>query len=171
MRLDKFSNPIFNESDLFNLLYQKEETSLTDLEQLVLEPSIDLSYLESILGFSFKKYVEPSVQTIDQLDDFNQKKWFIPVEYQSFNIEDYCLGLCQSDQEKDRVFEEMKAFRHYKMIPVLQWLKYFVDKCLENNILWGVGRGSSVSSFVLYLLGVHQINPLKYNLDWHDFLR
>jgi DNA polymerase III alpha subunit len=54
---------------------------------------------------------------------------------------------------------------------LLQWLKYFVDTCLAENIIWGVGRGSSVSSFVLYLLNVHRIHSIKYNLDWREFLR
>ena len=57
------------------------------------------------------------------------------------------------------------------MIRILQWLKYFVDTCLANNIVWGVGRGSSVSSFVLYLLNVHRIDSIKYNLNWQEFLR
>ena len=33
------------------------------------------------------------------------------------------------------------------------------------------GRGSSVSSLVLHLLDVHQIDPVKYNLDYKEFLR
>jgi DNA polymerase III alpha subunit len=41
----------------------------------------------------------------------------------------------------------------------------------DNNIVWGVGRGSSVSSYVLYLLGVHRVNSLYYDLDIHEFLR
>jgi len=57
------------------------------------------------------------------------------------------------------------------MMDLLRWLKYFVDYCRDNKILWGVGRGSSVASYVLYLIGVHKIDPLKYNLDWQDFLR
>ena len=57
------------------------------------------------------------------------------------------------------------------MMPLLQWLKYLVDTCRANNIVWGVGRGSSVSSFVLFLIGVHKIDSIKYDLDWRDFLR
>jgi DNA polymerase III alpha subunit len=41
----------------------------------------------------------------------------------------------------------------------------------QNNVVWGVGRGSSVASYVLYLLGVHKIDSLKYNLDIHEFLK
>jgi DNA polymerase III alpha subunit len=41
----------------------------------------------------------------------------------------------------------------------------------KNNILWGVGRGSSVASFVLYLIGIHRINSLFYNLPIEEFLK
>jgi DNA polymerase III alpha subunit len=53
----------------------------------------------------------------------------------------------------------------------LQYLKYLVDVMTVNNVIWGVGRGSSVASYVLYKLGVHRIDSLHYNLDAREFLR
>ena len=73
--------------------------------------------------------------------------------------------------EQARVFEELAEFSTRNMTGLLQWLKYFVDTCMENNIVWGVGRGSSVASFVLYLIGVHKIHSIKYKLEWQEFLR
>ena len=57
------------------------------------------------------------------------------------------------------------------MIDLLRWLKYFVDTMRSNNLTWGVGRGSSVASYVLYLLGVHKVDSIKYKLDLKEFLR
>jgi len=54
---------------------------------------------------------------------------------------------------------------------LLRYMIYLVDFMRENNIVWGVGRGSSVASYVLYLIGVHRINSIQYGLDWHEFLR
>jgi len=48
---------------------------------------------------------------------------------------------------------------------------YLVDFMRENKIVWGVGRGSSTASFVLYLIGIHKINPIQFQLDWREFLR
>jgi len=48
---------------------------------------------------------------------------------------------------------------------------YMVQVMKDNHIVWGVGRGSSVSSFLLFLVGLHQINPIKYNLDIKEFIR
>jgi DNA polymerase III alpha subunit len=54
---------------------------------------------------------------------------------------------------------------------LLRYLKYLVDTMTQNRLIWGVGRGSSVASFVLYKLGVHRINSLHYELDPAEFLR
>jgi DNA polymerase III alpha subunit len=53
----------------------------------------------------------------------------------------------------------------------LRYLKYLVDTLKSNNMIWGVGRGSSVASYVLYLLGVHRIDSMFYDLDAREFLR
>jgi len=74
-------------------------------------------------------------------------------------------------QEWDRVQEELAAFGERGMYNLLRYMIYLVDFMRENDIVWGVGRGSSVASYVLYLIGVHKIDSLKYNLDWREFLR
>ena len=169
MRLDKFGNPIFNTQDIFKFLYQGK---LTNLKDLTVDYTEDIEKLEHVAGFTFSKFN-------DQLDSINiedfdlalQSDWFMPEEYKEFDVEEWCLSRCATTQQKERVYDEIAAYRNRKMIPLLQWTKHFVDTCNNNGIVWGVGRGSSVASFVLYLLGVHQIDSVKYNLDWQEFLR
>jgi hypothetical protein len=48
---------------------------------------------------------------------------------------------------------------------------YLVDFMRENKIVWGVGRGSSVASYILYIIGVHKVNSIQYGLDFHEFMR
>ena len=50
-------------------------------------------------------------------------------------------------------------------------VKILVDVSKENNIVLGVGRGSSVASYILYLLGIHKVDSLAYNLDIKEFLK
>ena len=57
------------------------------------------------------------------------------------------------------------------LFDLLNFLRYMVQVMRDNNIVWGVGRGSSVASYVLYLIGVHKIDSLYYDLDVTDFLR
>jgi DNA polymerase III alpha subunit len=57
------------------------------------------------------------------------------------------------------------------MIIVLKAMKYLVDTFRENNIVWGVGRGSSVASYALYLIGVHKVDSVKYELPITEFFK
>jgi DNA polymerase III alpha subunit len=80
-------------------------------------------------------------------------------------------GITSEEENYQRLIEELQEFRKRNMLDLLRWLKYFVDTAKQRNIIWGVGRGSSVASYVLYLIGVHKIDSIKYKLDWKEFLR
>jgi DNA polymerase III alpha subunit len=97
--------------------------------------------------------------------------WFIPNEYKNFDIEKYCLDCCQNQDETDRVVQELQLYKEHNMMPVLQCMKYIVDTLRKNNVLWGVGRGSSVASYCLFLIGVHKINSIKYQIPLEEFFR
>lgn len=169
MRLDKFANPIFNQTDLFNALYAGHLPPLSDV---ITEDSEEITNFSNISGIDFKK-INPdlSLLSIEQFDKQMQEHWFMPDEYYTFDIQEFCISKCASIEEQTRVIDELTEYTKRDMIKLLQWLKYFVDTCIKEQIVWGVGRGSSVASFVLYLIGVHKIDSIKYNLDWKDFLR
>ena len=79
--------------------------------------------------------------------------------------------MCQTQEQIERVNQELELFHKHGMIDLLYYLKYLVDTMRENNVVWGVGRGSSVASYVLYLIGIHRIDSIKYELDIHEFLK
>jgi len=81
------------------------------------------------------------------------------------------LRLCNTQEELQRCGQELLLFQERKLFDLLKYLKYLVDVMRHNHVIWGVGRGSSVSSYVLYLLGVHRINSMFYDLDPGEFLR
>jgi len=170
MRLDKYSNPVFNEQDLFDALYKGYEFSANDT-LLVEQRSENIKQLETQLGFKFIEPYETYFDIIDY-DRACQSNWNMPDEYKNLDIEDWIWSQTPPwDPQHTRVTEELSAFKERNMLDLLRWLKYFVDYCRSNNIVWGVGRGSSVASYILYLIGVHKIDSIKYNLDWQEFLR
>jgi DNA polymerase III alpha subunit len=69
------------------------------------------------------------------------------------------------------VAEELVLFQDQNLFELLKYLKYLTDVIHKNRIVCGVGRGSSVASYVLYLLGVHRIDSMRYGLDIREFLR
>ena len=97
-------------------------------------------------------------------------EWFMPVEYGEFDIKHYVLSAASTPEEIERVHYEMAIFERADLINLLKLLKYLVDTFRSNNILLGVGRGSSTHSFVLYLLGIHKVNSLFYDLNFNEFL-
>jgi hypothetical protein len=171
MRLDNYSNPIFNEQDLFDALYKGYQINSSDVV-FVEQRSPNILALEAQTGIRLLEPIDTPEPTVEQLDSAWQQQWNMPDEYKIMDIEAWVLEQCPPwDPNFTRVEEELTAFRARGMIDLLRWLKYFVDTMRANNIVWGVGRGSSVASYVLYLIGVHKIDSIKYNLDWQEFLR
>lgn len=96
--------------------------------------------------------------------------WLMPREYKELDIENYLVDLCPKENQ-DRLTQELDLYRKNRMIPVLQAMKYIVDTLRKHNIVWGVGRGSSVASYALFLLGVHKIDSVKYDLPIGEFFK
>ena len=171
MRLDKYSNPIFNEQDLFDALYTGYRINADDIV-FVEERNSSILDLERVSGSKFVEPIESPTLTVEELDKAWQDRWQMPDEYKNIDIEDWIRNQVPPwEDSATRVDEELAEFKARNMLDLLRWLKYFVDTCRANNIVWGVGRGSSVASYVLYLIGVHKIDSIKYNLDWQEFLR
>lgn len=169
MRLDKYTNPVFNETDLFNALYKGHSI---DSSEITVDNSYEISQFLKIADISLP-VADLLLDTLSivEYDNLHQQQWFMPSEYYNINIYDFCIAKCCTVEEECRVLEELNEFNNRNMLALLQWLIYFVDVCTADNIIWGVGRGSSVSSFVLYLIGIHRIHSIKYNLNWQEFLR
>jgi len=160
---------VFTEQGALDLLYTNPEFDISKLffEEVtqynhhVKELGIDLPELETV----------PDRGNTQELDKTNCDNWHMPEKYYQINVLQWLLDRCQTDEEKQRVQIEYDLFEKKNFIRVLQFLIYFIDTLRENNIVWGVGRGSSVASFSLFLIGVHKINPMLYNLDITEFLR
>ena len=142
------------------------------IEGMLVEPGVTLetasAYLEQV-----PKLVEYAFtdMTVAEFDVMKQNSWHMPDEYKELDIAEYILSLCDSDEKLQRCGEELLLFQERNLFDLLRYLKYLVDTLTSNNMIWGVGRGSSVASYVLYLLGVHRIDSMFYDLDPSEFLR
>ena len=102
--------------------------------------------------------------------DLDCTEWFIPKEYQCMDIEEFLVSHCPK-QNYDRLIQELDLYKSHNLLPVLRAMKYIVDTLRNNNIVWGVGRGSSVASYVLFIIGVHKIDSVKYKLPINEFFK
>jgi DNA polymerase III alpha subunit len=103
----------------------------------------------------------------------NNRDFLIPEYYKEMDVEDYIRARARMEAPDiaARVEHELTLFKARNLYPVLQLMIYIVDTMRKHNIVWGVGRGSSVASYCLYLIGVHKIDSIKYNLDIREFLK
>jgi DNA polymerase III alpha subunit len=173
IKTNKFGEIILDETELFD-----QTMSGADIYKFVdalVEPGIDLKNAATILGNTpkFVIYDEISKEnlTIEEFDQQNQQTWFMPVQYQQLDIAKHILDLCDTPDQLQRVGEELLLYQERNLFDLLRYLKYLVDTMKQNHLIWGVGRGSSLASYVLYLLGVHRIDSMYYELDPKEFLR
>lgn len=169
---NKFGEIVLDQDSVFRALYlgqlntlaglKLDNETVTQFKQAVEKNQDDLA-VPSV-------YVE-SDDDIEMFDRLNQRSWFIPPDYQSLDIQSWIRAQCQTDEQLDRVNQELELFDRSNMIDLLRFLKYLVDTMRSNGVVWGVGRGSSVASYVLYLIGVHKVDSIKYNIDIHEFFK
>lgn len=168
MERDIFGQTILNEVDIMDIYMsnpQHRAKYFLSKNDIVFDDILNLSFVPKI-----KKY-EQNCQSIETFDNDLQSQWFIPEEYKNFDIAKFVLDQCKNEAELQRAGKELILFQEKNMFELLVYLKYLVDTFRKNNIVWGVGRGSSVASFVLFLIGVHRINSLHYDLDISEFLK
>lgn len=170
MKQNKFSEMIFNEDDVCDLVMQGVDVS--SIQHMIVDASVDLSRfpdtLDPVPNLMAQRFHSCSVPEFHQQQ---QNRWLMPETYQQLDIAEYVLSLCQTQAQMQRVGEELLLYQERDLFHLLRYLKYLVDMMRENNVIWGVGRGSSVASYVLYLMGVHRIDSMFYDLDPREFLR
>ena len=170
MKYDQYGQTYTTSNELCDLLYKNPtlDISLFQVEdsieynRSVTELHAELDLLDSYHNIS---------QTVEEFDSILQRNWRMPKEYKDLDIAAYALGLCKEEHELQRVGEELILYQERNLFDLLRYLKYLVDTLRKNNIVWGVGRGSSVASYVLFLIGVHKIDSLYYNLNIDEFLK
>lgn len=106
----------------------------------------------------------------------NTYTWNIPDEYKHINILETCLSRLVElnlDNEKylNRLEIEINLVSKKKFDMFFKCLIYITDTFKKHKIIYGVGRGSSCASLVLYLLGINKVDPVKYNINYLEFYK
>ncbi|MGZ8924291.1 MAG: hypothetical protein ACXW2E_00275 [Nitrososphaeraceae archaeon] len=139
-------------------------------------------------------YVDEMTDEIDQFNKLmpvekrltvktscNQLKydWNLPEYYKQLNVYEYVyekhieltMGMDADEiYNRDvRLTLELKKYIEFNMIDILRTMIYIINTLIDEGVVWGVGRGSSVSSYVLYVIGLHDIDSFKHDLDIADF--
>lgn len=159
--------------------------------------SYNPTYILSLIRKYRVKYVDyitPSISQYNKLEsnpdnrieikteckelDYN---WNIPEYYKNLDVFDYVFDKhidVTTDMDSDeinqrdiRLISELHMYDQMGKLDVLRTIIYIVTELQDKDIVYGVGRGSSVSSYVLYVIGIHDVDSYLYDLDINDFLK
>jgi len=172
MNYDPYGQAYTDTRELCDLLYQNPELDLSRFKVVDSLP-YNTAVMQTFSGFpQLTQYVIPQEEIPVELFHWSQQQtWYMPQEYLDMDIAQWILDQCQTEPELQRVGEELLLYQEREAFNLLRYLKYFVDTMRLNRVVWGLGRGSSVASYVLYLIGVHKINCIYYDLPIEEFLK
>ncbi len=174
MKYNQYGESYTTEQELCDMLYQNPNLELerfmvedpTQFNQAVTKTFADFGKLKSYVPINYKEEVP-----IELFDHVQQQIWHMPEQYLNFDIAQWVLDQCKTQEEMQRVGQELLLYQERDLFNLLRYLKYFVDTMRANGVVWGLGRGSSTASYVLYLIGVHKINSMYYDLPIEEFLK
>jgi len=167
MKKDVYGRIMYDEHDLCSMLMQDPDRVLSEI---LVHTKISGNTLNLENYPTLSKY-EQINSSIEEYDSNNQKQWWMPKEYYELDIAKWVLEQCTTEVELQRAADELIKYYERDMVDLLRYLKYLVDTMRKEGIVWGVGRGSSVASYVLYLIGIHKIDSLYYDLSIDEFLK
>ena len=163
-------------------LFFDGDSSYNSNEIILLQNKYNINWVDELTPI-IKKYnklldehKQIKVKTTCNLWDTS---WNLPDKYKKLSIQDYLfdkhieltIGLSTKEIEKRdcRLISELTKYQELNQISLLRTIIYIVDILTEQDIVYGVGRGSSVSSYVLYVIGIHDVDSYYYDLDINDF--
>lgn len=98
-------------------------------------------------------------------------QWLVCEELRGLDVREFLISACATPEQRARVDEEMDLYEERGLVPLLQTMICLVEHFRANKVVWGVGRGSSVASYVLYMIGVHKIDSMRFGLSIREFLK
>ncbi len=161
-------------------------TSTFRLDQLhKFVSTYDIKYVDELTAEveAFNKLVDndQKIKKKTQCDQLPQVVWNIPQYYQDLDIIDYVstkhaeiverYDLDQIESREYRLAQEIYLYLESGLEYFVRAIIYIVETLQSNNQPYGVGRGSSVSSYLLFAIGMHDVDSYAYDLDVAEFIR
>lgn len=105
----------------------------------------------------------------DEVRALDEDKSFL--RYHCKKYWDRIKGLNDANNQtyEDRLVEELKVIEHHGFSSYMLIVADFIDWARRHDIAVGDGRGSVGGSLIGFLLGIHQADPIKYNLIFARF--
>lgn len=105
--------------------------------------------------------------------------WTFDQRYKSLDVSKYVHRLHEQLMGKEanyservmRLDHELQLFADRGLFDVIRAIIFTINRLTLADAVWGIGRGSSVSSYVLFVIGAHDVDSHEYDIPVEDFLR
>jgi DNA polymerase III alpha subunit len=142
--------------------------------------NIAVNYLNADIK-KFNQLSEVQISANKTENNLFSMDWDVPHAYLEIELNQYVetkLALMLHAKKFDtalqekyilRLQTELKYVKQYNMESLFRTLIYVLDTLRASNTVWGVGRGSSCASLILYLIGIHKVDPVKFGIPATEF--
>ena len=164
--------------DRFDHIYPDRPISFADINVYIQSRSqIESDFVKA--GFERKDIYESPVEIDNKIEayDFNENLDLLPVPKKNAlkTLKDMCeksLGEKGLDNEtyKARLEEELQVIADKNFASYFLIVSDMVNWSKENKIMVGPGRGSAAGSLVCYLMGITEVDPIKFDLLFFRFI-
>ncbi len=166
-------------------LFYDGKSSYNSNDIIKLRKKYDIKYVNELTDIvkEYNKYCSYDNQLVVKTtcDSLSPIQWNIPIEFQLLDVVEYVFNkhiqLTSSITDSNeilnrdiRLINEIKLFKQLNYFDIIRLMIYIITKFEEHDIIYGVGRGSATSSYLLYIIGVHDVDSYLYDLDINDFL-
>lgn len=172
MTVDDYGRVVLSSDEMITLLYEGRE--LTD--DILAEASDEITRYNELCRLNDKlghliPIAAPKSISPEEDHEQRQTRWFMSDKYLDLDVWAELQGRCTDGAQRLRLEMERAEYERRGLVPLLRLMMFLVDEFRRRKVVWGVGRGSSVASFTLYLIGIIKINPMLYGLEISDFLK
>ena len=170
--LQASKNIHFDNEDMWDLTFKTYDELIASYKK---QPAIkEQSYLEAINNTNLMAdMIEPF--EIDRNTKYphiysNPEETFKEKIAKAIDNHPYALKNHTRDELEKVVDKEIEVYKATKSIDFMLMQTYIREWEKENGILCGYGRGSVSGSMVAYLLGITQMDSIRFNLNFTRFM-
>ena len=164
--------------DRFDHIYPDRPISFADINVYIQSYDEIKADFEKA-GIKREDIYESSVEIADKVEayDFHENLDLLPVPKKNAlkTVKDLCekslveMGL-DDETYRARLKEELTVIQEKNFASYFLVVSDMVNWAKQNEILVGPGRGSAAGSLVCYLMGITEVDPIKYDLLFFRFI-
>ncbi len=138
---------------------------------------------EDIARFNEQVPPEDQLRLVQDEEVELDLSWQLPEPYRSMDLDTVVLNaylerrdsgeLDHGPKYQDAAFERMGAeleeVRARGLTEFMRTVLYVLARMREEGVVWGVGRGSSGASYILFLLGLHVVDCVLLEVPMEEF--